>query len=200
MAASRPQSSDANAWRVPPVFRVVLLALFAALGILLRQVAFPTSIPNVTLTPGFTIPLLTGIALGPIEGLACGLIVGVSGGLTELPLIPLLGNMALGLSTGIPSLARGRLPYPLWASLCVVSGGFFGGFLPTFAVLFFFQPIVAVAAGLTDGLQGVVWTIVALLLDKTAIQPLLQHLVGYGAEADSGKAQVKPSSNPSNQP
>jgi hypothetical protein len=183
MAVSKPGAPDANAQQLPPVLRVVVLAMFAAVGILLRQVALPTSLPYATLTPGFTIPLLTGLALGPIGGLACGLIVGISGGLTEPVLLPVLGNIALGVSTGIASLARRRLPYLLWASLCVVSGSFFGGFLPTFSIevlVFLVQPVAALAAALTDGLQGIVWAIVAVVLDKTAVHPLLQRLAGYG--------------------
>jgi hypothetical protein len=167
--------------------------MFAAVGILLRQVAVPTSLPFVTLTPGFTMPLLTGVALGPIEGLVCGLIVGIGGGLTEPVLLPVLGNIALGLSTGVPSLVRGRLPYPLWASLCVVSGSLFGGFLPTFSIevlVFLVNPIAAAAAAVADGLQGMAWAIVAVLLDKTAVQPLLQRVVGYG-RPDSAKVQVE---------
>lgn len=183
MAVSKHRTPDANARRLPPVFRIVALAMFAAVGILLRQVAIPTSLPYVTLTPGFTMPLLTGIALGPIEGLACGLFVGISGGLTEPALLPVLGNIALGLSTGVPSLARRRLPFSLWASLCVVSGSFFGGFLPTFSIevlVFVIQPVAALAAAVADGLQGIVWATVAVLLDRTAVQPLLQRLVGHG--------------------
>lgn len=193
MAASKPSTSDASARHLPPALRVVVLAMFAAVGILLRQVAIPTSLPFVTLTPGFTMPLLTGVALGPIEGLACGLIVGISGGLTEPALLPVLGNIALGLSTGIPSLVRRRLRYPLWASLCVMSGSFFGGFLPTFSVealVFLVHPIAATAAAVADGLQGMVWAIVAVVVDKAAVQPSLQRVVGYG-ESDSGKRQVE---------
>jgi hypothetical protein len=199
MAVSELHTSGSDARLTPPVFRLVLLALFAALGVVLRRVELPTSLPDVKLTPGFTIPLLTGMALGPIEALACGLIVGISGALSEMPLIPILGNPALGLSTGILSLARRRLPYPLWAGLCVMSGSFFGGFLPTFAVLFFFQPVVALASGLTDALQAVVWTIVALLLDKMAIQPMLARLVGSAGAAGSGEVQAKPSTTSSDQ-
>jgi hypothetical protein len=201
MAVYNPRTSAAKVPQLPPVFRLAMLAVFAALGILLRQVALPTLLPFVTLTPGFTMPLLTGIALGPIEGLACGLVVGMSGGLTEPALLPILGNIALGLSTGIPSLARRRLPYPLWAGLCVVSGSVFGGFLPTFAVeglLFLVQPFAAAAAALTDGLQAIVWAIVAVLLDKKAVQPLLHRLVGYGEEREMTRAQVKPWGNSSN--
>ena len=190
MAVSKPGAPDANAQQLPPVLRVVVLAMFAAVGILLRQVALPTSLPYATLTPGFTIPLLTGLALGPIGGLACGLIVGISGGLTEPVLLPVLGNIALGVSTGIASLARRRLPYLLWASLCVVSGSFFGGFLPTFSIevlVFLVHPIAATAAAVADGLQGMAWAIVAVLLDKTAVQPLLQRVVAY-REIGSDKA------------
>jgi hypothetical protein len=190
MAISKPGAADAGARQLPPALRVVLLAMLAAVGILLRQVAIPTSLSFVTLTPGFTMPLLTGLALGPIEGLVCGFIVGISGGLTEPALLPVLGNIALGLSTGFPSLVRGRLPYPLWASLCVLSGSFFGGFLPTFSIevlVFLVHPIAAMAAAVADGLQGIVWAIVAVLLDKTAVQPLLQRVVGHG-ETGFGKA------------
>jgi hypothetical protein len=71
-----------------------------------------------------------------------------------------------------------------------VSGSFFGGFLPTFSIevlVFLVNPIAAMAAAAADGLQGIVWAIVAVVLDKTAVQPLLQRVVGYGG-AGFGKA------------
>ena len=125
-------------------------------------------------------PLLTGLALGPVGGFACGLVVGIVGALSEPALVPLLGNIALGLSTGIPSLVRKRLPYPVWASLCVASGSFFGGFLPTYSVevlAYLVPPVAALADGLIDGLQAILWATLAVLLDKTVVQPTLQRLL-----------------------
>ena len=78
--------------QLPLSLWVALLAIFSAVGVILRQVAIPTFSMYVTLTPGFVMPLLAGIVLGPIGGILCGVFVGISGALWEPILIPLVGN------------------------------------------------------------------------------------------------------------
>ncbi|MFX1563150.1 MAG: hypothetical protein ACFFDP_07570 [Promethearchaeota archaeon] len=175
------EGREASLPKLPLTFQVAVLAIFAALGVVLRQVAIPTASPYVTLTPGFTIPLLTGIVLGPIGGFVCGLAVGISGAIWEPAIIPVIGNIALGLSTGIPTLARRRLPYLLWASICFISAIVIGGFLPTFGgeVIYGIVPIAAVLDASLDAAQAAIWVIIALLLDARVIQPLLERLLHY---------------------
>lgn len=180
MGQAEDKEKDANSHLLPLSFRVALLAVFAALGVVLRIFSIPINV-YVTLTPGFTIPLLTGIVLGPIEGVVCGLAVGISGALFEPALIPIVGNIALGLSTGIPTLARRRLPRLLWAGLCIVSAAIIGGFLPTFGGMIFYGvvPVAAAASASIDAGQAAIWAVVALLLDASVVQPILQHLLHY---------------------
>ncbi len=159
----------------PVTFQIVLTALFAATGVVLRQISLPTPLPYVTLTPGFTMPLLAGIVLGPLGGLICGAIVGLSAGLWEPLIIPLVGNIALGLSTGIPSLFRHRMSSYLWRSFCFLGGIVIGGFLPTFMgeVVLLVPPLIAAAAASIDAVQAGIWVSVAILLDAFTIQPFL---------------------------
>ncbi len=157
---------------------IALIAIFGATGIILRQVAIPTFSLYVTLTPGFIIPLLAGIILGPIGGALCGAIVGISGALYEPILIPLIGNIALGLSTGIPTYFREWLNQYLWTILCVVSAISIGGFFPTFIVeVYIFAipiPIAAITASI-DAAQAGVWVSLALLIVHNIVNPLLSR-------------------------
>ena len=155
---------------------VTILALFSAVGIILRQVAIPTFSPYVTLTPGFVMPLLTGIVLGPLGGLLCGVIVGMSGALWEPILIPLLGNIALGVSTGIPTYYRHKLSRVSWTLICILSAVIIGGFLPTFVieVLVFGVPmIVAALTASVDAVQAGIWVVVVIILAQRIVDPIL---------------------------
>ncbi len=157
---------------------IVLLALFAATGVIFRQISIPIFPPFVSLTPGFLMPLLAGVILGPLGGALCGLFVGVSGALWEFPLIPLIGNIALGLSTGIPSFYRNRMPPVLWMSLCIVSAMIIGGFLPTLIVevlVVGFPPSVAAVTASIDAFQAIVWVVVAILLVVSIVDPILNR-------------------------
>lgn len=157
---------------------IALLALFAATGVIFRQISIPIFPPFVSLTPGFLMPLLAGMVLGPLGGALCGLFVGVSGALWEFPLIPLIGNIALGLSTGIPSYYRNKMPPVLWMSLCVVSAMLIGGFLPTFAievVIIGFHPSIATLTASVDAFQAIIWAVVAILLVMSIVDPILNR-------------------------
>lgn len=157
---------------------IALSAVFAATGVVFRQISIPIFPPFVSLTPGFLMPLLAGIILGPLGGALCGLFVGVSGALWEFPLIPLIGNIALGLSTGIPSFYRNRMAPVLWMSLCIVSAMIIGGFLPTFIVevmVIRFPPSIAAVTASFDAFQAIVWVIVAILLVMSIVDPILSR-------------------------
>ena len=155
---------------------IALLAIFSAVGIILRQIAIPTYSIYVTLTPGFIIPLLAGIVLGPLGGILCGVLVGISGALWEPILIPLVGNIALGLSTGIPTYFQKNLQHKWWMVVCFVSAVIFGGFLPTFAVevfLFIVPPYFAALTASIDAIQAGIWVLVAILLTQGVIDTIL---------------------------
>jgi hypothetical protein len=166
-----------NSGMLPFSLWVALLAFCSALGIVLRQIAIPTFTPYVNLTPGFVMPLLAGMLLGPLGGVFCGVFVGMSGALWEPFLIPLLGNIALGLSTGLPSYFRFKMPQSLWMFLCVVFAIILGGFLPTFTVEVFvavvLPPIAAITAGI-DAAQAGLWASIALLILLGFVDSLLK--------------------------
>ena len=123
--------------------KLAFIAILGAFGALLRYFAAITVIPGVVeLSPSFLIPQLAGMLMGSIGGSLCGVIVGVTGSVRggEFPLIPLLGNIALGLSTGIVkdfvSDEKRKLKKPLY----VISGAFIGGFIPHLQFLYFLHP------------------------------------------------------------
>jgi hypothetical protein len=121
-------------------------------------------------------PLLAGMLLGPFGGIFCGIFVGVSGALWEPFLIPLIGNIALGLSTGLPSYFRHKIPYSLWVSLCILFAICLGGFLPTFTVEVLIAgvpPLFAIFSASIDAAQAGLWVVLALLIQRGVVEPLL---------------------------
>lgn len=178
MASQNSSLLPRSAGFLPVSIWIALVAIFSATGIVLRQIAIPTLSLYVTLTPGFIIPLLAGIILGPIGGVLCGAIVGISGAPYEPILIPLIGNIALGLSTGIPTYFRQWLNQYLWAFLCVFSAISFGGFFPTFIVEVYIFAIPIHIAAITasiDAIQAGVWVSLALLIVHSIVSPLLSR-------------------------
>jgi hypothetical protein len=170
------QSNSANT--LPISFWTALLALFAAIGIVLRQVAIPIFPPYVTLTPGFIMPLLAGIVLGPLGGAIGGIIVGLSGALWEPFLIPLIGNIALGLSTGIPSYFRYKMSHFLWITMSILSAIFIGGFLPTFTIETLIYGVPFMIAAITasfDASQAGIWSGIALFTFVGIVNPVLEQ-------------------------
>ncbi len=179
MVNSSQQRKYPKIW-MPLTFRIALLAVFTALGVVIRQFKIPVVPEVVELTPGFIMPFLTGLVLGPGEGAICGLIVGIGGALTstELFLIPIIGNIALGISTGVPALWRERIHRYLFIGLCIVSASIFGGFLPTYGISVIFMglnPIGAAFFASIDAMQAIVWVVVALILDTGVIQPIIHR-------------------------
>ncbi len=162
--------------KLPLSLWVTILAIFSAVGIVLRQLTIPTFSPFVTITPGFAMPLLVGLVLGPLGGILCGAFVGISGAFWEPILIPLVGNVALGLSTGIPTYYRQKLNNVSWIILCIFSAIVIGGFLPTFSIEILILGIPLYIAALTaiiDAVQAGIWVIVALFLTQGLIEPIL---------------------------
>jgi hypothetical protein len=166
---------------LPLTLWIALLAIFSAVGLVLRQVAIPTFSLFVTLTPGFVLPLLAGIVLGPLGGILCGVFVGISGAMWEPFLIPLVGNVALGISTGIPTYFRHKLQRSWWMVVCLISAIVVGGFLPTFTIevlLFAVPPSFAALTASIDAVQAGIWVLVAIILAQAVIDPILLRYRG----------------------
>jgi len=148
--------------------QLAFVAVFGALGALLRYFVAITVIPGVVeLSPSFLIPQLAGMLMGSIGGSLCGIIVGVAGSVRgeEFPLIPLLGNVALGLSTGIVKDFVSDEKRKLKKLLYVISGAFIGGFIPTFAISILFAPAFAVVFyALIDAFQASLWAFIGVIM------------------------------------
>ncbi|MFW9934695.1 MAG: ECF transporter S component [Candidatus Thorarchaeota archaeon] len=176
MASTNPTFQPSHVGIFPLSIWIGILAIFSAVGIVLRQVAIPTFSPYVTLTPGFIIPLLAGIILGPLGGILCGIFVGISGALWEPFLIPLIGNIALGISTGIPTYYRHKLNQLSWNVACILAAVIIGGFLPTFSIevlIFGLPTTIAAITASVDGIQAGIWIVVAIILAQGVIDPIL---------------------------
>jgi len=148
--------------------KLAFIAILGAFGALLRYFAAITVIPGVVeLSPSFLIPQLAGMLMGSIGGSLCGVIVGVAGSVRggEFPLIPLLGNIALGLSTGIVKDFVSDNKRKLKKLLYVISGAFIGGFIPTFAISILFAPAFAVVFyALIDAFQAGLWAFIGVIV------------------------------------
>ena len=157
------------------------LAVVAALGAVVRIFVKIPIIPEVVeLTPGFAFSLLGGVIGGVSGGALVGAIVGLAGALAggEVPLLPMIGNICLGLGSGIAiHLApRDTLRYTLSV---VLGGGIIGGFLPTLLIFSsVIQPLaVNLVAAAIDMWQAMVWAVLALIIDQTIIRPIAgRHL------------------------
>lgn len=148
--------------------QLAFVAVLGALGALLRYFVAITVIPGIIeLSPSFLIPQLAGMLMGSIGGGLCGAIVGVTGSVRggEFPLIPLLGNIALGLSTGIVKDVVSDNKRKLKKLLYVISGAFIGGFVPTFTISMFLVPSFAVVFyALIDAFQAGLWAFIGVMV------------------------------------
>ncbi len=151
------------------------IALIAALGLIVRYTIQIPVVPDlVELTPGFMFSILGGIIGGLLGGIVAGTAVGLGGALAGggLSVLTLIGNIFLGIGGGyaIYFAKRDTRTYNI---LVVLGGGIIGGFLPDmtifytiglpFAVNMFFASI--------DMVQGFLWSVVALIVEKTIIRP-----------------------------
>lgn len=157
------------------------LALIAALGIVVRYAIQIPVIPNaVVLTPGFLFSLLGGVVGGLPGGIIVGAIVGASGAIsgTEVPLLPMLGNICLGIGSGyaIYFAIRDTMRYYM---LVILGGGIIGGFIPTMTVFSsLVDPlIVNLVAATIDMAQAFLWAATALVVEKRIIRPIVGHYI-----------------------
>jgi hypothetical protein len=153
------------------------LALIAALGIVVRMFVRIPVIPGfVELTPGFLFSLLGGIIGGVPGGIFVGAIVGIGGAMGggEPPLLPMIGNIFLGIGSGLAIHITKERNSRRYALLVVLGGGIIGGLIPT-ATIFasLIDPVeVILAAALLDMTQGFLWAIVALFVERKIIRPI----------------------------
>jgi hypothetical protein len=158
------------------------LAMIAALGIVVRVfVHIPLIFGVVDLTPGFLFSLLGGVIGGLPGGILVGVITGLGGAMamTEPPLLPMIGNISLGVGAGYAlHLVKNRdnLRYYL---LVIIGAPIIGGFIPTFVLsLLYFDPLgIVLAAAIADTIQTLIWVFPALLIEKYIIRPLIGHYI-----------------------
>ena len=158
------------------------LAMIAALGIVVRVfVHIPLIFGVVDLTPGFLFSLLGGVIGGVPGGILVGAITGLGGAmaLTEPPLLPMIGNICLGIGAGYAlHLVRNRdnLKYYI---LVIIGAPIIGGFIPTFVIsLLYFDPIgIILAAAVADTIQTLIWVFPAVLIEKYIIRPLIGNYI-----------------------
>ncbi|MGD9397510.1 MAG: hypothetical protein PVJ05_13835 [Candidatus Thorarchaeota archaeon] len=162
------------------------LAIIAALGIVVRYAIQIPVIPNaVVLTPGFMFSILGGVVGGLPGGALVGGIVGISGALsgTEIPILPMFGNICLGIGSGyaIYFANRDSLKYYFFV---IVGSGIIGGFMPTMTVFYsLIDPLVVnMIAASIDMAQAFLWAVVALIVERTIIRPIVGHYLYSQAE------------------
>ncbi|MFW9805939.1 MAG: hypothetical protein ACFFFK_04360 [Candidatus Thorarchaeota archaeon] len=158
------------------------LAMIAALGIAVRVfVHIPLIFGVVDLTPGFLFSLLGGIIGGLPGGVLVGAITGLGGAIafTEPPLLPMIGNICLGIGAGYGlHLVRNRDSFKYYL-LVIIGAPIIGGFIPTFIIsLLYFDPLaIIIAAAIADTIQTLIWVIPALILERYIIRPILGHYI-----------------------
>ena len=151
-------------------YEVALSGILGALGIALRSF-YLEIIANVQLTPGMIPPALAGMLMGLRGGFMTGLIVGVYGALLsgEFPLIPLVGNVLLGIGPGLICKTVDDTKTLLKSILYIALTGVIGGFIPTFLFLLALgPPAIAAFSALFDlanaTIAGIIGVLIWLLL------------------------------------
>ncbi|MFX0097172.1 MAG: ECF transporter S component [Candidatus Hodarchaeota archaeon] len=147
-------------------YKAALSGTLGALGIVLRSFYLEIT-ANVQLTPGMIPPALAGMLMGLEGGFITGLIVGVYGALFsgEFPLIPLAGNMLLGIGPGIIYEIVDDRHTSLKSILYVLLTGFLGGFAPTFLfLLVLVPPAIAAPSALFDLTNAIIAGIIGVII------------------------------------
>ncbi|MHA3962410.1 MAG: hypothetical protein AM325_002615 [Candidatus Thorarchaeota archaeon SMTZ1-45] len=171
------------------------LAMIAAVGIVVRYAVQIPIIPNaVVLTPGFMFSILAGIVGGIPGGAIVGAIIGASGALsgTEMPLLPMFGNICLGIGSGYAIYFANRDDAKYYA-LVILGSGLIGGFMPTITVFSsFVDPfIINLIAASIDMIQAFLWAVIGLFIEKTIIRPIAgQYLYSDGKIRELSEKEV----------
>ena len=156
------------------------LAMLAAIGIVVRIFVRIPVIPGLLdLTPGFLFSELGGVIGGIPGGALVGAVVGLGGAMAggEPPLLPMIGNICLGIGTGYAIHLRSNRDSAVYAAMVVLGGGIIGGFIPSMtvfaAVTDSFEATMLFAT--IDMLQAFLWAFVALLVERALVRPLVGH-------------------------
>ena len=154
------------------------LAMIAALGIVVRVfIHIPLIFGVVDLTPGFLFSLLGGVIGGLPGGILVGAITGLGGAMafTEPPLLPMIGNICLGIGAGYAlHLVKNRNAFRYYI-MVIVGAPIIGGFIPTFVIsLLYFDPLaIVLAAAIADTIQTLIWVFPALLVERYIIRQII---------------------------
>ncbi|MFX1329927.1 MAG: hypothetical protein ACFE9W_00085 [Promethearchaeota archaeon] len=154
------------------------LAMLAAVGIVVRMFVRIPVIPGLLdLTPGFLFSELGGVIGGLPGGALVGAIVGLGGAIGggEPPLLPMIGNICLGIGTGYAIHVRADRDTLLYIAMVVLGGGIIGGFIPSMTIFAAFTESIelTVLYAAIDMLQAFLWAFVALLLERIVIRPII---------------------------
>jgi hypothetical protein len=158
---------------------ISILAIISALGIITRVfIRFSLFIGFVEITPGFVFSLLGGIIGGLPGGILVGAVVGIGGALAaaEPPILPLIGNICLGIGTGWVIHAKSNRESMSYYLMVIISGGLIGGFIPSLVIFALTESMdIALIWAIADCIQACFWAIVALFINKMVILPLAGH-------------------------
>jgi hypothetical protein len=156
---------------------ITTLAMIAAVGIVVRLTVRLVLIPGlVEITPGFLFSELGGVIGGIPGGALVGTIVGLGGAIAggETPLLPLIGNICLGIGTGYAIHIVHNRDSLKYALLVIIGGGVIGGLLPSFAIFILTESFgLAFAYALLDFYQALGWAAAALLTEAYIIRPVI---------------------------
>ena len=156
------------------------LAMLAALGIVVRMFVRIPAIPGLLdLTPGFLFSELGGVIGGLPGGALVGAVVGLGGAMAggEPPLLPMIGNICLGVGTGYAIHLRSNRDSLLYVAMVVLGGGIIGGFIPSMTIFAAVTESIEVTFlfATIDMLQAFLWAFVALLVERALVRPLVGH-------------------------
>ncbi len=161
---------------------IAVLAIIAALGLIMRYLVRITIIPElVEITPGFLFSELGGIIGGIFGGILVGLAVGIGGamGAGELSIIPLVGNIFLGIGTGYAVHITKERDSKKYMILAILGGGIIGGFIPDMTIFLFLSETIEAAflLAIIDMIQGFIWAAVAIIVERSLIRPIAGHYI-----------------------
>ena len=164
------------------------IAIIAALGMIVRFAIQIPVVPNlVELTPGFLFSILGGVIGGIPGGILAGITVGLGGALAggSLELLTLFGNLFLGIGGGY-AIYFAKRDTMIYRIMVVLGAGLIGGLIPSmtlfaavgvpFEVNLFFASI--------DMAQGFLWGVVALVVERTLIRPIVGSYLYYDVELE----------------
>ncbi len=164
-----------SAKKSQPAVWVATIAIVGALGAAVRLFVRIVVFPGLELTPGFMFSELGGLLGGVPGGVLTGVIVGMGGAIAgvEEPVLPIIGNICLGIGTGIASRLKVGRDSWIFRITAMVGAGLIGGFIPTYLLFSGFQFQVQLVPAVIDGCQAILWAAAALVVERTLVRPIL---------------------------